>query len=90
MPREQSVKESSFPFYAWECVTLHLKHRDVDLVIRNEKQMNLLLKFLVHSLDTIDGRRGSAAPLRAVLISKSLKDRTNAPSPERLAERIDH
>ena len=34
MPREKSIKESSYPFFAWECITLHLKHRDVDLVIR--------------------------------------------------------
>ena len=26
--------EKLIPFYAWECITVHLKNRDVDLVIR--------------------------------------------------------
>lgn len=29
--------ELNFPFYAWECITLVLHHREVDLVIRDEK-----------------------------------------------------
>ena len=43
------------PFYSWNCITIQLEHRDVDLVIRNEYQMKVLLKFLIHSLKTIDG-----------------------------------
>ena len=27
------------PFYSWECLTLVLDDRDVDLVIKNEKEM---------------------------------------------------
>ena len=25
------------PFYAWDCITLNLPHRDVDLIIRKEE-----------------------------------------------------
>lgn len=35
-------------------------HRDVDLVISDEQQMNYFLKFMIYSLYTIDGRRNSA------------------------------
>ena len=24
------------PFWAWECITIQLKHRDIDLIIRKE------------------------------------------------------
>jgi hypothetical protein len=48
------------PFYSWECLTLKLGSRDVDLVIRNEQAMNRLLKFLIHRLRTMDGYAGSA------------------------------
>ena len=40
-----------FPFYAWQCVTIQLKHRDVDLVIPNEKSMNRLLFYLSYRLN---------------------------------------
>lgn len=26
---------ANLPFYSWQCITLQLKHRDVDLVIRD-------------------------------------------------------
>ena len=48
------------PYHSWNFITLILEHRDVDLVIRNDKDMDLLLAFLIHSLCTINGKRGSA------------------------------
>jgi hypothetical protein len=53
---------NKMPFYSWNCLTLELKHRDVDLVIKDEKDMEYLLKFLTFKLRTIDGKRGSADP----------------------------
>ena len=35
---------------SWNCITLQLKNRDVDLVIQDEKDMKILLKYLVISL----------------------------------------
>ena len=32
-----------------------MKHRDVDLVIRNEKHMQILIQYLVHNMKTLDG-----------------------------------
>ena len=48
------------PFYSWDCITLQLTHRDVDLVIRNEEDMNKILKLLIFKLKTLDGQKGSA------------------------------
>jgi hypothetical protein len=51
------------PFYAWECLTLSLgglHNRDVDLVIRDQSNMNKLMRFLINNLNTFDGARGSA------------------------------
>ena len=48
------------PFHSWNCLTLQLAKRDVDLVIKDEKDMDMILKFLIYSLRTIDGRRGTA------------------------------
>ena len=37
-----------------------MAHRDVDLVVPRDSDMDALLKFLIHKLRTIDGCRGSA------------------------------
>ena len=56
-------RRTTLPFYAWQCVSLQLQGRTVDLVIKNEKSMDLFLKFLVMSLNTLDGVKGSARAL---------------------------
>lgn len=48
------------PFYCWECITISTKERDIDLIIKNQKDMQTLLEFLIISIKTCDGRRGSA------------------------------
>ena len=48
------------PFYAWECLTIVLPNREIDLVIQNEQQMTNLLKFLVYEMRTVDGNKNSA------------------------------
>ena len=48
------------PFYNWQCITLKTESRDIYLVIPNENDMNLFLKYLIRSLYTIDGSKGSA------------------------------
>ena len=56
------VKQKKLPFYAWECLTLHTKERDVNLVINNLTDMKYILNFLIISLQTVDGKRGTALP----------------------------
>ena len=65
MLRKHLISESDFnqkviPFFTWECVTLHLKNRDVFLVIQDEMHMKNFLKLLISKLNTIDGTRNSA------------------------------
>lgn len=43
------------PFFSWDCITLQLTNRDVNLVIRNEEDMNKLILLLVYKMQTIDG-----------------------------------
>ena len=51
------------PFYSWQCISLQLDHRHVDLVIRNEEDMNKFLKFIIFEMQTLNGTRGSAISL---------------------------
>ena len=37
--------------------------RDIDIVIQNENNMKLFLVFLIYSLNTVDGKRGTAEKL---------------------------
>lgn len=55
---EQEIGD--IPFYSWQCLTLNLEHRDVDLVIYDEKDMQIFLRFLIQSLETIDGNRNTS------------------------------
>ena len=43
------------PFFSWNCITLQLSHRDVDLVIRKDEDMKRLIRFLVWRMRTLDG-----------------------------------
>jgi len=51
------------PFNSWNCITLQLPNRDIDLVIRDEKDMEKILKFLIYNLKTVDGNKDSALKL---------------------------
>ena len=55
-----SLKEA--PFYAWNCITFHLRESkgDVYLVINNQNILKKLLYYLIYSMKTLDGRRDSA------------------------------
>lgn len=54
---------NTVPFYSWQCITLALPNRDVDLVIQSEKHMSYFLKYLVSEMETVDGRRGSGSKI---------------------------
>ena len=54
---------NTVPFYSWQCITLALPNRDVDLVIHSEKHMSYFLKYLVSEMETVDGRKGSGAKI---------------------------
>lgn len=60
MPRKD-IK--NLPFFCWQCITLSTKERDINLVIKNQKDMRYLLEFLIISMKTVDGRKNSAIPV---------------------------
>ena len=41
---------SDLPFYCWECLTIRTDSRDINLVIKDEKDMKYLLEFLIVAL----------------------------------------
>jgi hypothetical protein len=57
----------NLPFKSWNCITIQLAHRDVDLVIKNEMEMEIFLKFLIHNLKTVDGNKNTAMPYIEIL-----------------------
>ena len=40
----------NLPFYSWECLTLNTEHKSINLVIKDEKQMDRLVEFLIVQL----------------------------------------
>lgn len=75
-------------FHSWECLSLQMAHRDVDVVIKDLYQMNMLLKFLIHSLRTIDGYRGTADPVLEVLNKQSTMEYLKKNNRDRVSESV--
>lgn len=50
------------PFYCWECITIHTSDRELNLVIKDQEEMQALVEFLIINLQTKDGFRGTALP----------------------------
>ena len=65
-------KKADIPFYSWDCITLQLFNRDVDLIIRKESQMLMLIKFICYKINTCDGKKDSAAPFKNELLKNCL------------------
>ena len=57
----------NMPFYCWECLTIQLHNRDVDLVIRDQYQMDQFLTYLIHNMRTMDGKKGTAEKILAAM-----------------------
>ena len=51
---------ADLPFYCWECITIYTQQSELNLVIKDQKDMKHLLEFLIVSLETADGYRGTA------------------------------
>ena len=52
------------PHFEWECLTLQFRSKDLDIVIRDETHMNIIIKFLILYLNTFDGNKNSLRFLR--------------------------
>ena len=68
-------KLENLPFYAWNCISLQFSNhqsRDVDLVIKSETQMKMIIKLLVYNLKTINGQKNTADPLLRKLLQRDV------------------
>lgn len=54
------IKFGELPLYAWECITLEMSNKNVDLVIRDENEMIKLITLLIISIETNSNFKGSA------------------------------
>ena len=52
--------DNMYPFFSWQCLSIQLSTRTVDLVIKDDNQMDILIAFLVQALKTVDGTKGTA------------------------------
>ena len=41
-------EDKNIPFFSWQCLTLQLENRDLNLVIKDEVDMTRILKFLIY------------------------------------------
>lgn len=62
------------PFYSWNCFTIDVGYRQINLVIRGEKNISRFLKFLIWNIRTLDGKRGSADKVLAALNEQSFQE----------------
>lgn len=60
------------PFRSWECITITEGPREIDLVILDEKVMDMFLKLLIWKLNTIDGLKNTAKPLKNKMFEQEL------------------
>jgi len=87
----ESVSElQKVPFYAWDCITLILNHREVDLVIRNEAEMKILLTFLIYRMKTLDGNKNSAVPILEALNKQTVREYLNETGRKIVTESKEH
>lgn len=65
--------EEKVPFYAWQCITILLDNRDIDLVIPNEHHMDKFIQLLIYSAQTLNGEKGSAEALIKHLYDRKIR-----------------
>ena len=63
MLRRHIISTKDVPFYSWNCISLQLINREIDLIIESQHNMKMLLKFLIVTLKTVDGSKDSAKPI---------------------------
>jgi hypothetical protein len=59
IPKENS-KTGHVPFYSWQCVTIEMEHKEMDLIIKDEFEMDVLLGVITYHMNTCNNERNSA------------------------------
>ena len=66
----ENCKEEKFPFFSWDCLTIELEYHDVDIIIRNESQMSIILKALIIQTNSFEGKSGTLKALKDLIKSE--------------------
>ena len=66
--------KQSMPFFAWQCMSIKLHHREVDIVVHDEKEQNNLVKYILYKINTIDGIAGSADKILTALENQGIEN----------------
>lgn len=61
---KKCINNGELPYYAWECITLQMSNREIDLVIKNERDMDEFIMIIVKHMNTLDGHKDSAEPFK--------------------------
>lgn len=72
-------------FYSWQCLTIQLKHREVDLVIPNQRDMDDVLEVIIDAMNTVNGQKNSADLIRSKM--HKIKYRNELKRQKELAKR---
>lgn len=75
------------PFFCWQCISIQISSRDVDLIIPNEAEMLLFIRFLLLSLKSLDGTAGSAEPTISAMIRLAFKEKQKRQSSNKSAKK---
>ena len=72
-PRKYRVLGNDVPFYAWQCLTLQMHNRDINLIIKNERHMIMFIKYICYQINSINGQRDSGLAMQQRLFDKCFK-----------------
>lgn len=70
MMEPKDFNRETVPFFSWECLTIHLHNRHIDIVIRDETQMMNMICLLVYHINTVDGDKDSSLKIMQTLIDQ--------------------
>ena len=57
--KNNGLIDQMVPHYEWECLSIQFENKDLDIVIRDEFQMEVMIKLLIKYLNTFDGNKDS-------------------------------
>ena len=58
--KDYKEEDKNIPFYAWQCISIQCKDRCVDLIIKKESKMMMLINYINYRIRSVDGTRGTA------------------------------
>ena len=77
--KDYKDEDQNIPFFAWQCISIQCKDRDVDLIIKKDSKMMMLINYINYKIGSIDGTRGTALRM-ANLLYQSILDRYTLPA----------